>query len=387
MNIILYAHGGSGNHGCEAIARSTIKILKSAYADCEVLLGSMRGEDDAKYGLTSICKVQETAVYKHRDMNFWRAYLKMRFTHNYAAMDALPYLPLLKQSHDIKWAISIGGDNYCYGDASIYVELNKMFSKKRIKTVLWGCSIEPTMLEKSEVVEDMKRYAHIIARESLTYQALEKCGLKNISLCPDPAFLLDRKDLPLPQGFVENNTVAINISPMIINCEKGDNITLQNYMQLIQYIVDNTDMQVALLPHVVWSQNDDRLPLQFLYEKFGKTGRVVMVDDCNAEELKGYIARCRFVVAARTHASIAAYSTCVPTLVVGYSIKAKGIANDIFGTVDNYVIPVQELVESDMLSRRFAWFMEHEKEIKAHLDSFMPEYRKKAWKMVDILEC
>ena len=27
--IFLYAHGGSGNHGCEAIVRSTIKILKN----------------------------------------------------------------------------------------------------------------------------------------------------------------------------------------------------------------------------------------------------------------------------------------------------------------------------------------------------------------------
>ena len=27
-NIYLYAHGGSGNHGCEAIVRSTLDLLK-----------------------------------------------------------------------------------------------------------------------------------------------------------------------------------------------------------------------------------------------------------------------------------------------------------------------------------------------------------------------
>lgn len=28
MNISLYAHGGSANHGCEALARSTIQSLE-----------------------------------------------------------------------------------------------------------------------------------------------------------------------------------------------------------------------------------------------------------------------------------------------------------------------------------------------------------------------
>ena len=92
-------------------------------------------------------------------------------------------------------------------------------------------------------------------------------------------------------------------------------------------------MQVALIPHVVWSHNDDRKPLSQLYEMFKDTGRVVMIEDHNAEELKGYIARCRLMVVARTHASIAAYSTQVPTLVVGYSVKARGIAKDIFGSI------------------------------------------------------
>lgn len=28
MKLILYSHGGSGNHGCEAIVRGTCKSLK-----------------------------------------------------------------------------------------------------------------------------------------------------------------------------------------------------------------------------------------------------------------------------------------------------------------------------------------------------------------------
>ena len=144
-------------------------------------------------------------------------------------------------------------------------------------------------------------------------------------------------------------------------------------------------MQVALIPHVVWSHNDDRKPLSQLYEMFKDTGRVVMIEDHNAEELKGYIARCRFMVVARTHASIAAYSTQVPTLVVGYSVKARGIAKDIFGTEENYVIPVQSLKTDDELVKGFCWLMAHEADIKEHYAEVMPEYVNRVYQIKDIL--
>jgi polysaccharide pyruvyl transferase WcaK-like protein len=205
-----------------------------------------------------------------------------------------------------------------------------------------------------------------------------QAGLSNVKLLPDPAFQLERVDLELPDGFIEGNTVGINLSPMVMNCENGDNITLKNYEKLIEHIIATSDMQIALIPHVVWAENDDRVPLKMLYEKYKNTGRVVMIEDHNCMELKGYIARCRFMIAARTHASIAAYSTCVPTLVVGYSVKAKGIAKDIFGTYENYVLPVQSLSQEEDLTNAFDWIYQREDQIRTHLQSMMPEYRDRA---------
>lgn len=102
-----------------------------------------------------------------------------------------------------------------------------------------------------------------------------------------------------------------------------------------------------------------------------------MVKDCGCEELKGYISRCRFFVGARTHATIAAYSTAVPTLVVGYSTKAKGIAKDLFGNWNDYVLPVQDIRTIDELTKRFWWIYEHEEKIREHLQNIMPEYKKR----------
>ena len=134
-----------------------------------------------------------------------------------------------------------------------------------------------------------------------------------------------------------------------------------------------------MIPHVVWKNNNDQIVLKQLYEGFKKTGRVILLSDYNSMQLKGFIARCRLFVGARTHATIAAYSSGVPTLVLGYSVKSKGIARDIFGTEENYVIPVQNMTNTSALSDGFLWLLENEKDIRVHLESIIPEYIKKAY--------
>lgn len=163
-------------------------------------------------------------------------------------------------------------------------------------------------------------------------------------------------------------------------------MTLLNYRQLIRYIIATTDMQIALIPHVVWNYNDDRIPLQFLYNEFKGTGRVVLIEDHNAEELKGFISRCRFLVASRTHASIAAYSTQIPTLVMGYSVKARGIARDLFGNEEHYVLPVQSLQQGNDLLKAFQWLQTHEDEIRKHYRTFMPGYLSKTFQAGQLLQ-
>jgi polysaccharide pyruvyl transferase WcaK-like protein len=125
----------------------------------------------------------------------------------------------------------------------------------------------------------------------------------------------------------------------------------------------------------VWSGNDDTIPLGRIHEKFAHTGRVVMIADAPAPVLKGCIARCRFFVAARTHASVAAYSESVPTLVAGYSVKARGIARDIFGTERDYVVPVQSMCGGGELVAAFENMRRREEAIRRHYESAMAEYK------------
>ena len=384
MNIVLFAHDDSGNHGCEALARSSIGILKKTLEGCDVQLVTDSREVD-RYYMGDICKYTEIKPDKC-SLDFLSAYLDYKIHGNSVALDTYPYRSVARRFSGDGLALSIGGDNYCYGYTAYYAELNRLFREAGRKTVLWGCSINEEAFREKGLLEDLKGYSLITARETLTYDLLKSYGLDNVELYPDPAFTMLSDDSKVPPEMLEGKWIGVNISPMIQDNEKAAGIAMHNYRKLCSHILDETDCSIALIPHVVWKQSDDRLPLKQLYDEFSASGRIILVEDNNAERIKGIISKCRFMVAARTHASIAAYSTCVPALVVGYSVKAKGIAKDIFGSYENYVIPVQELNAESDLTERFRWLMDHEREVRNHLKSFMPGYIAKAWEAGNALK-
>ncbi|MFC2145557.1 polysaccharide pyruvyl transferase family protein, partial [Actinomycetota bacterium] len=88
---------------------------------------------------------------------------------------------------------------------------------------------------------------------------------------------------------------------------------------------------------------------------------------------------CRMFIGARTHATIAAYSTCVPTLALGYSVKSKGIARDIFGDEKGLVLPIQEITHERQLINYFNQLCERENDLIRYLKAVMPSYIEKTW--------
>jgi polysaccharide pyruvyl transferase WcaK-like protein len=365
----LLGHGGSGNHGCEAIVRGLVQWAGLKKDD---LLLSKNLEEDKRYGLDDLLTVLEVAdTFKSDILHKFKAVLSGN-TDSYHYHKLYRNLSDKINGYDI--ALSIGGDNYCYPGMALEMSImRQMAAKAGAKTILTGCSVDLNLLKKSEV-DDIRLYDRIICRESFTYKSLLEAGFNNLEFAPDPAFCLNPTSNVLPAGFKEGNTVGINISPIVIQKGISQSTVMRNYMAVIRYILQNTSMNIALIPHVVWGSNDDRRPLGWLYGHCPEHDRIVMLDDCDASTLKGYISRCRFMIAARTHASIAAYSTGVPTLVIGYSIKSQGIARDLFGTDKGYVLPVSEMKQVTDLTDAFIWLMNNEDIIKKRYECYLPDY-------------
>jgi len=380
----IYNHGGSGNHGCEALVRTALDLFQN---DEKIPVLSESPQQDSYYGIDAIAPVMHAVTgYSKLSYDFLAAYLALKVKGDYFEMDVLPYRKQIRNLEPGQVELSVGGDVYCYEDYRKYILLHKLVSARGCKSVLLGCSLEESLFSDPAFVEDMRRYDYISARESLTYEMLQHVGLKHIGLSPDSAFTLEPEEVSLPDKFLERDTIGINLSPLVVRKEAGAGIVMENFAHLIRYILDYTQCNVALIPHVVWESNDDRVPLRQLYEEFHSSGRVVLVEDHNCRELKFIISKCRFFIGARTHATIAAYSSCVPTLVLGYSVKSRGIARDLFGTEDGYVLPVQGLTKPGQLTDAFVELWEQQKTVRQHLINIMPGYIERAGNIKKLVE-
>lgn len=371
----LFEHAGSANHGCEAIVRSTVKMFKEPAVLC-----SMNREADVAYGVEGICEIKkdEECPVKRGSLAWILSSIQTKMTGSIDWITRNRRRPLLSLAKKGEVFLSVGGDNYCYAGVETLAALDRNLKKRGAKLVLWGCSVEPALLSRKEIARDLAGFDLITARETISYQALAKIN-PNTVLVADPAFTLETRELPLPENWQPDRMIGINASPLILQSGNNQELVYEAYRRLIRRILETTDNGIALIPHVVCPGNDDREILNRFYEEFRQTGRVVLIQDHNCMELKGYIARCRLFIGARTHATIAAYSSCVPTLVLGYSVKSKGIARDLFGTEDHYVLPVQQLRDADELAAGFEWLLANEEAIRSHLQSVMPEYRQRAY--------
>lgn len=382
MRFVLYNHVGSGNHGCEALVRTVSHMLEEK----NVLLLSDSLEEEKKYGITDLITVRSSrSERKQFGTDFIYAYLKLKLQKNYFYLDILPYKTALKELKSEDVLVSIGGDIFCYENYPKYNLLHQYALKKVKHSILVGCSIEPDLLSDPSLLADLKSFELISAREHITYNALKHAGLNKVIYCPDTAFALPMSETVLPENFIPQNTVGINMSPLVLKKSGNSKLIMDSICEVVDEILNDSSASVAFIPHVAWDHNDDRVPLKALYDKFRTSGRVCLVEDQNASKLKWIISQCSYFIGARTHAVIAAYSTGVPALTIGYSVKSLGIARDLFGTEKNFVVPCQKISSSDMIRKNFQWIVMHAGEIKETLKKKTESYQQEIHDMGKLL--
>ncbi len=389
MRYAFYSHGGCGNHGCEAIVRTLSAMIKNARPDSVIKLYTLNAKSDESGDLPNIDESEEFVYILPISETTAAQKLKISLLSKISQKNSDEYFyslscknPSLKEN-DIY--ISVGGDNYCYGDNLMAAAINRELKKLGKKTVLWGCSIGEENLSEDKI-KDLKSFDLIVAREALTYETLKSNGIdKNTVLYPDPAFTLDIDEKTNTSFVVKPNTLGFNISAHITgNAKKGIDVEKIS-VEFLEYILDNSDKNILLIPHVINEKNSDHIILGRIAEKLNSDRVSVAPPTLTATQYKSIISRCDMFIGARTHATIAAYSTCVPTLVIGYSVKSKGIARDIFGTDEGLVIPTSEITGAETLIKSYKNFSSKKECYRKHLEEFMPDYIKKAQSSVNEL--
>jgi polysaccharide pyruvyl transferase WcaK-like protein len=261
----------------------------------------------------------------------------------------LPYLP------DADAVLSVGGDNYSldYGVPKIYTALDDLVLAHGMPIIIWGSSVGPfsKMPDYERFMGDhLKKVTGIFVRESLTVEYLKSIGVsENLHECSDPAFVMDAVK---PTGIdnemsIEPEAIGINFSPLMARYQNLDiDQWVHKAAAIVKDVAKTTERPIYLIPHVMERDSNDH---EFL-EKVSlliddKSLRVSLVPDkYNAAETKWIISQMSVFAGARTHSTIAALSSCVPTLSFGYSIKARGINQDLFGHT-NFCLEPADLEE------------------------------------------
>ena len=378
-HVYLCGHTGSINRGCDAIVRSTADILRAVGVK-DISLLTFAPDQDTRMKLDT--QVQLMPYPKKPAVMRAVSLFMRKVAGNGVWGQRCLYDPLMRQADSQDMLFNIGGDTYCYGKPYISYALNEMAEEKGIRTFFWGCSVDERLCKDMQMLRDVNRYSHIVARETMSYEILRQCveDPGKVHLACDPAFTLEPEETTLPSGFIPGNTVGINISPLVCeNAEDPDDSMYQNVYYLINHILQNSDMSVCLIPHVYdpASNREDSGVLGRIYSRYSCEPRVSQVCAIlNSRQLKYIISKCRFFVGARTHSVIAAYSTGVPALALSYSVKSLGIARDLLGSAEQYALPWRSLTRPEQLCDAFvAALLENEIGLRRRYEEVLPAYR------------
>lgn len=375
MNIYLPIHIDVDNRGCEAITKATTLLLNMPKE--KVVALSKNILIDKKYNVDDYV----TLIQRKNDINLWirikSNLLGFLSRDSYKAKKVLYsyfYDSFIEIAEKGDVVLSTGGDMLCYSDNEI-IYINESLHKKGITTVLWGCSVGDSNLTPRKL-ETLNHFSLIYVRESLTKEVLEKHGIKNIVLYPDPAFILAPQTCELPICFSGNEVVGINLSNFVSSSCSLDSIYGRNITNLINYLLRQTPYHILLIPHVLWKGQDDRLISKLIAQYYDKESRISILnsEDYNYCRIRYIISKCEMFIGARTHSIISAYSMCVPSIALGYSIKSKGIAKDL-GLSDNLVLDCVNLKDDNELLNSFLYLENNKIIIKEHLEKTIPRYK------------
>ena len=396
MKFYLAGQTHFGNRGCEALVRGTTNMIRRHDPDAGLVCPSDDGARDgqqwpdaARDGIEFV-----PAPVFPASVRWWARANRLlplegmgfpKFACDPASSAALSEASAL---------IMTGGDiiTLDYGVMSLYqwCRFNENAMDRGVPAVLWAASVGPFSARPAVervMARHLKRYAAITVRETASLNYLRSIGVEHARLVADPAFHLtpepfDASDI-VPVG--ERPLLGLNVSPLIRKFRGDEQAAAamdREFQTFIAKVIADTELSVLLVPHVgnldgsEW--NSDWHYMKRLLDGLPDAGGRVRLAPAhlNAGQLKYLIAQCRYFIGARTHSTIAALSQGIPTMSIAYSVKAKGINQDLFGHLD-YVLETPRVSEAT-LSAALDRLAADEASIRACLAERLPQWRERA---------
>ena len=210
---------------------------------------------------------------------------------------------------------------------------------------------------REKAIKSIEKASLCMARDKQSYDfVLENVPQqKNVSEYIDVAFFLPYETISQDKNYIH---VGINISALLWhggytrNNQFGLKCEYQSLIrQLIDYFLNQDNIKVHLIPHVVGSERsieNDYAVSYDLWRKYNHPNLLLAPLALGPIEIKSYIAGLDFFMGARMHATIGAFSAGVPVVPMAYSRKFNGLFED---TLDyHYMTDLKVQTKEEVLS-------------------------------------
>lgn len=222
----------------------------------------------------------------------------------------------------------------------------------------------------------------ICARGEGTLENLRSIGVeKNVKLCADGAFTMadDARcnamvdEVCMQDEFYRDSKNLVGLSISSVVEKKCTKLGIDYKGIMIDFIekLNQSGYKVLIIAngariHSQKPRNNDLMICDAVYEDVKHKDMVRWYHrEMEAEEIRAYIGKCRFLVASRFHAMIGALEQKVPVLLVGWSHKYQEVLD--FFKLGQYAIDFSNLT-ADSLEQEFHKFVECEDEIRRNIE-------------------
>lgn len=398
---LFVGNGQYANRGCEAIAKSSIRLIREYYPNAPIVNGNELGDYD---------QIDETEpdVRHIRCSCMGAAHRKMRISK--LIFDKTRLMVDISQAGRTirEWAphsravLSMGGDLYGLSQGSItllqYVFLGRAAIRAGKPFIIWGATIgnmDAYPVIKRTALNHFRECSLILVRDKASLEYLENNGVKdNVKLVADPAFLLKPVEptIPLPNNDPLEEMIGLNLASSY-----GSQGGLGSYRDMIrigadcvQGIMKTTGKSVLLIPHIVaYPDNttaNDTIFLSLVRECLAERGIDVplLPSSLRVWEIKWVLGKLKAYVGSRFHSTVGALGSGTPTISICFSEKAPALNQLLLGHT-RFVMHCRNLTPTT-LSEMTCQLLSEEDAVRKQLQKTLPEIQALAHSAGDYLK-
>jgi len=315
----------SANLGCEALAYSFANELSRIAGQMQTKIEYTAVLFETNSNIVIPVNGQKISCLKirYKSFAFWRNLIK-----------------LFKES-DLIFDFT-GGDSFSdiYGKKRFYMGtiIKKLAICSKNTFVLGPQTYGPYQrkMVKMFAKHVIRKSAYVFARDDVSQKYATELANRDVKIAPDVAFSLPYEKCSLPEKH-EKIRIGINPSGLLWNggyshAKLPLTVEYREYCEtLLEALVKDGRYEIYLISHVgtpngAGVENDYAVCKQ-LHQKYAETVLVDVFD--TPMEAKTFISGMDILIAARMHATIAAFSSGVATIPFSYSRKFEGLYDSV----------------------------------------------------------